>query len=550
MKGIRILLGLIVVACGHPEKEAGKQVAQQSDKQIADSLYYSNPVSALTYYGKFVKSSIESLNKADAYMRMADIQHNLGDYWNCEETAIKSLKLLDEKNKAHLPYIIAVYNLLGNNALDLENYDAAQSNYDRAIQLATDEITIGIYTNNKGVAYQKQREYEKAIASFETALSKVKAGSIDYARALSNLAKTRWLKDPAYNATGELHTSLAIRNQENNLWGLNASYAHLSDYYSSSRSDSALFYAQKMYEVARQLNSPDDKAEALEKLIQLSPVNLKGYFITYKHIRDSLQDARTKAKNQYIQAQYDSQKSKDENLKLQQKNTRQRIILYGSGLAFVVVLAAIVSSYRKRRKRIQFESANAIRENQLKTSKKVHDVVANGLYRIMTDIEHEDKIEKEKLLDKIEVLYEQSRDLSYEQPQDNSGDFAGDLNAMLNSFATSDTRVLTVGNNNSLWTGIQTQVRKELEYVLQELMVNMAKHSHARNVVISFERQAENFRIQYKDDGEGFAPGYQPGNGIRNTGNRIQGIGGRIIFDSSPGKGLTVEILIPISKTV
>lgn len=549
MRNIRILFALLLVACGRPPKETVITGNRKSDLEIGDSLLYIKPDSAFFYYKKATETSSDSFYKAAGYFRMANVQYNSGDYFGSQETLIKSLSLLNEKNKNHHSYIAANYNLLANNSNGLENYEATLQYFDKAIKYSSDDLTIGIYNNNKGMAYQRLKDYDKAISILETAILKVKESPVEYARILSNLAKTRWLKNPGYPAAGEFHSAMEIRRQQNDDWGLNASYAHLSDYYAGSRPDSALFYARKMYEVAQKLSSPDDQAEALEKLIRLSSVNTQSYFGIYQQIRDSLQNSRNHAKNQFTLIRYETTKKEEENLRLQKDNARQRIILYGSVLIFILVVLFIILAYRKRKQQIQWESANAIRENQLKTSKKVHDVVANGLYRIMADIEHKEVLEKETLLDNIEILYEQSRDISYESTRVQSDDFSLELNTMLASFANSGTRVLTTGNSMELWTGISAETRNELECVLQELMVNMTKHSQSRNVLVSFEKSEKQIKIRYKDDGIGFEPGAQSGNGIRNTGNRIRGIGGRIIFDSSPGKGLQVEIILSISNT-
>nr|GFD55410.1 hypothetical protein [Tanacetum cinerariifolium] len=61
---------------------------------------------------------------------------------------------------------------------------------------------------------------------------------------------------------------------------------------------------------------------------------------------------------------------------------------------------------------MELEAQNALRNSQLNTSKRVHDVVANGLYRVMTEIENQADMDRENVLDKIEALYEKSRDIS------------------------------------------------------------------------------------------------------------------------------------------
>ncbi|PIG95773.1 hypothetical protein CS542_10110 [Pedobacter sp. IW39] len=62
--------------------------------------------------------------------------------------------------------------------------------------------------------------------------------------------------------------------------------SHLTEYYKQTRPDSALVYAGKMYEVAKKLNSPDDKIEALQNSIELGPQNKQKYFETYRTLDD------------------------------------------------------------------------------------------------------------------------------------------------------------------------------------------------------------------------------------------------------------------------
>jgi signal transduction histidine kinase len=165
----------------------------------------------------------------------------------------------------------------------------------------------------------------------------------------------------------------------------------------------------------------------------------------------------------------------------------------------------------------------------------------------MMDVEHQESLEKEQLLDKIESLYEQSRDISYLPSRRVQSDFQKSVTNLLSSFADENTKVLIVGNdNNDLWIKISDGIKEELEHVLRELMINMKKHSFARNVVVKFERQGDFLNVQYTDDGVGLPSPLQYGNGLSNTGNRINGISGRIIFDENTTKGAKIQVHIPI----
>ncbi len=557
MKRSQFILLLLITGCYacREQPRTIPEITTTPDYKKGVSFLNSQNDSAFYYFNKVANGSKDSLQIAMAYSNMAVIQSDAGDYFGSQESLLQSLKYLDEQKEKDHNCLLSDYNELGSSSLNLKNYDAAIAYYDLALKFARDEAYKTIALNNKAVAYQKKGQYTQAIAIYRAVIDKSKKNKKEYARILSNLAKVQWLQDTSYYAAPGLLQALQIRKEIKDDWGLNASYAHLSDYYASSQPDSALLYAIKMYTIAQQLNSPDDELEALQKLLILSPSKyLKQYFIRYQNLNDSVQTARNTAKNQFALIRYDAEKNKSDNLRLQKDNTekriqilKQRIIILGICCIIIACAVIVVIWYRKRKQQMLWESQNAIRENQLKTSQKVHDVVANGLYRIIAEIEHGDTIEKEQLLDKMEVLYDQSRDISYETPARIHTDFGETIAALLAAFATSSTKILVVGNHKVPWSDVQNRAKKELEHILQELMVNMKKHSGAQNVVVKFEQQGNVLKVLYTDDGVGLPPTFQYGNGLTNTVSRITGIGGRIIFDTSTITGLKIEIYIPIA---
>lgn len=481
---------------------------------------------------------------------MAVIQSDAGDYFGSQQSLFISLGYLDEQKEQDQYSLLSDYNELGSTSLSLKNYDAALGYYDRAARFCKDKDFKIIMDNNKAVAYQKLKQYDKAIAIYNSIITGNNKKKKEYARVLSNLARVRWLQNPNFNAAPDLLQALQIRKEEKDLGGLNASYAHLSDYYLRSHPDSSLFYANKMYGTAQELNNPSDQLEALQKLIQLSPAaELKPYFTRYQYLNDSIQTSRNNAKNQFASIRFDAEKNRTENLKLQKENTEKRdqvIILFAT---LIVAAAAIVIGilyYRKRQQQTKWEAQNQIQQSKLRTSKKVHDVVANGLYQLMSKIEY-NTIEKEQLLDEIEALYENSRDISYEQPIINRVDFHEEIQQLLTSFSTPKVKVLLTGNEKDLWNNVSEEAKYELKHVLQELMVNMKKHSSAQNVVVKFEQENGNLHIQYTDDGIGLQGELKKGNGLTNTGTRIIDIGGKLIFDSQRTTGLRIHIYIPIA---
>ncbi|QNK61004.1 ATP-binding protein [Pedobacter sp. PAMC26386] len=570
MKKTLLLLVFVfgIFACN--KKHDTKIFSKDINYDIAESFVDKNNDSAFYYFNKVVINSKDSLKVAMAYNYMSALQSDAGDYFGGQESLMISLNFLDGEKGKDLSCLSSNYNELGLTSVILKKYDIAIDYYDKSINYYdkamnyynkvfkrpnNNDIKLQIL-NNKALAYQKEKRYIQALKIFNEVIPKINKDQKQYARVLSNIAKTKWLQNPNYNAAPDLLRALSIREKENDVWGQNASFAHLADYYAQTQPDSALIYAGKMYLVAKKIKNPDDQIEALKKLIGLSPPKeTKQYFITYRKLDDSLQTARNAAKNQFAVVRYEAEKNKADNLKLQKDNTekkyqiiKQRVLLV---FTFLLILTGSVASilwYRRRKQKLQLEAKNTIRENQLKTSKKVHDVVANGLYRVMAEIENQDSLDRDRILDKLEDMYEKSRDISYEELQFTDQNFQEKISDLLKSFATETTKVLVyMGNTVDSWRKVNVEAKYEIEHVLQELMVNMKKHSKANNVAVRFEQKNNCINIYYADNGVGIAEETQFKNGLNNTGNRIKNIHGEIIFDTKAEKGLKIKISFPIS---
>ncbi|WP_448698119.1 ATP-binding protein [Mucilaginibacter sp. AW1-3] len=528
-----------LAACRH---EPAK-VVLLPELQKADHFFDLQKDSAFYYYNKAATTAKDSLQIAKGYNGMAEIQSDAGDYFGSQESLLTSLRYLKEDEPAHASTFLADYNELGLNSFALKRYPDAITYANEALRFVQDARTRGIVLNNQANAYQKKGDYDHALTIYNSILTGSTPAGKEYARALSNRARTQWLQNSAYRAAPDLLRALAIRQKAQDFWGMNASYLHLADYYTLSHPDSALYYARLRYQTAEHIQSPDDRLEALEKLITLVPVQeVKPYFALYGRLNDSLQTARAAARNQFALIRYDAEKSKAEGLRL-----RYRVFI--QSLLLAALAAALIGGfiwYLKRKKRLQIEAQNAIRENKLRTYKKVHDVVANGIYRVMSEIEHE-QLGKEELLDKMELLYDQSRDLSYERKVP-AGSFDREVTELLSTFGRENRRVLLTGNEPAFWSGVPETVFSELCSVLQELMINMDKHSRAASVLVRFKRTEATLQIDYSDNGTGLPAGWQKGNGLSSTETRIQALGGSLSFAVNGNKGLRIELSVPINS--
>ncbi|SMG44482.1 Histidine kinase-, DNA gyrase B-, and HSP90-like ATPase [Sphingobacterium psychroaquaticum] len=498
----------------------------------------------------------DSLGVGNCLVNMAIVQQERNDYFGAQETALSALNYLKAQDTSHRVYLSSNYNNLGRATRELKEYPKAIQFFKQAIRFADDSAHIRIYTNNIGLVYHDMEDFPSAIAAFKEALKGEEVGTNAYARVLTNLSKAMWLDDPGYNASNDLRRALTMRIENKDFWGQNSSYATLSDYYSQTKPDSASYYAQLQYNTAKKNKSADDQVKALQRLIRLQSVDsTKVHFETYHRLSDSMQQVRAAAKNQFALIRYEVEKNITDNLRLEKENAekatrliRQRIVSMGFGVLLVLVVTGGILYYKKRKERLKQDALNNIKANQLKTSRKVHDVVANGIYRVMTEIEHKEELDREGILDKLEDMYHKSRDISYEAEGEDLSQkpFNEQVTDLLKSFASGSHRVLIAGNESTVWQAVASNVKEEIRHVLQELMVNMKKHSEANSVVVRFQRTDDCLKIHYQDTGIGLPDDVVYGNGLTSTGNRIKNMRGAITFASEGGKGLRVEVAIPL----
>ncbi|WP_379969487.1 ATP-binding protein [Epilithonimonas sp. UC225_85] len=492
----------------------------------------------------------DNFGAAKCLTNLAIIQETKGDYFGSQETALSALKYLNPKDTLQHIYLSINNNTIGITASKLKDYKKAVEFYQQALKFTKSEEDKIIYQNNLANNYAKEKKYTQAINLFIYTSKMNGEDKINYARTLTNLAKTKWLQNPDYNPVPEFQKALNIRIKEKDNWGLNSSYSHLADYYARTKTDSALFYSRKMYEISKEIDSPDDQIEALQKLISLeNPEKSKQYFKIYQKIGDSLQTARNKAKNQFALIRYETEKNKADFLKAKAESTERQnyIIQQYFALGFSVLIIIGFWFYLKRsRKILRQEKLIEVKNTELKYSKKVHDRVANRIYQIMSQVENTSIVDRNALLFGLENVYETSRDISYENKDINENqNFFEQLQKMLDSYSSDFVKVIYNGNYDKLWDSINFQTKTEIYLILQEMMTNMKKHSKADKVFLKFERQETHISISYTDNGIGIEK-ISPKNGLQNMENRIHAINGKIIFDTETKNLLKINISFPV----
>ncbi len=483
---------------------------------------------------------------------MATAQMEMGDYPGSQESAAEALEYLNPKTLPDSIFVSAAHNLIGLTYMDQGFNDDAIKEYKNALRFSAREKDSLTFLHNIAIAYKNEQKYDEAIKILEEIASSNAPDSSSKSHALDNLAYTLWLKDSTARVDSLFFQALKIRNLINDKSGLYTSYSHLSDYYESKDKKEALRYARASLESAREYSSASAEISALKKLISLVDGDEeKEYVDRYIFLHDSIDEANLKAKNYFAKIRYDEKRKQQEINSLEDVNYRQALEaerlqnrnLIISFMAIFVFLAAVLLFYylRQRNKR---ERLRGIYLTEKRISKRIHDELANDVYNLMSSLEYEATPE---VKDKLAGIYYRTRDISRENSEiDTGSNYLPSLVAVLSSIA-GNAKIILKGEKTVNWQRLEEEKKVVIYRVLQELMVNMKKHSMARFVALSFSEQGKWLEIHYKDNGVGCeASCLKAGNGLMNIRNRIASINGKINIESEKEKGFKVEIRIPV----
>ncbi|MES2574320.1 MAG: ATP-binding protein [Bacteroidota bacterium] len=522
------------------------------DIKYDSSYYYFNKAKSLCDNKKDTAKIIYTL------LNMASIEQKQGDYSTSETTILEAFPYL--KNNTNADDHWGVYTTLGTNYLHTFDYNLAFYYDNLALNLKTNKYRKANVKNNIAEVYIDMQEYQKAIEILSplTIQKEVVNDPEILSLTLDNLGYS-YFKMGNPKAFAYMNQALKIREQNKNDWGMTESYIHLSEYYKRQNPNLAYTYALLSYEKASKINNVDDRLESLKLLIQNSSESQsKIHSEKYIHINDSISKVRQIAKNQFTKIKYDSRQDKEENLKLKTQKAQTALELERQKnrnlvLNFLVItgLLSIVFIYHFLKAINKKEKFKTSYDTETRIAKKLHDELANDVYHTMAFAETQDlssNQNREVLLNNLDTIYSRTRNISKENSTINTGTqyFEG-LKEMMSGFNTQAIRILVNGIDTIRWNDLESNKKIIIYRVIQELLVNMKKHSQCSLAVITFKKNMNKLQIDYSDNGIGvLCDKINSGNGLQNVENRILSINGTITFDTKSNKGFKTSFTIPM----
>lgn len=499
----------------------------------------------------------DSVKMAYNLLQMAIIQEVFGDYLGSEKNLIEALPY----SQGILIYQASLYNQLGISSKQLFNFDDALYYYDKAKSITKDTLPKISIENNIASVNIEKKEFYTSIKVLEAVVKSdvLDTVSVTRARVLDNLGYSYFKVKRDREGLQLMNEAMAVRKKNKDSYGIVGSYLHLSEFFMQSEPKKAHQYALAAYKTTIATGSVDERLESLSFLVKnnFEPGKNK-YALAYIQLNDSILKVRNNAKNQFAKIKYDSDKNRADNLKLIAQKTQTNLLLEKQKnrtilLYFVVSILVSISVFiinflknKSNREKIRISY-----NTETRISKKLHDELANDLYQTMTFAETQDlstENNKETLLNDLDSIYSRTRNISRENSSIDIGpNFVPNLKEMMSNYSNDAVNILVNGLDVLQNTALETNKKIIIYRTIQELLVNMKKHSQCSLVVITFKNIDKKIQIEYMDNGIGVSQEkLNLKNGLLNVETRVKTIGGTLTFDNALQRGFKLNIIFPL----
>lgn len=519
-----------------------------SRRQVYDSAYHYFLLSS-----NYARHEGDSLWVSQNLFSIAQIQKDFNDLFGAKENVVEALEYLDKQDSSGLS--ARTNNLLGTINRLLFNYPDAIEYGKLALEQAPDELARLRYENNLALVYMDMEEYTRAMEILSKAIANpsLNTEGSQYARLYHNLTYATW-KLGKDEVESDFHYALKLRKKTKDSRGILNSYIQMGEFYATRSKFRAKSYLDSAIRISRKIKMPDGEVEALEQLIHLEPLNL-SYKDRLLELKDSMYLQELQVKTQFAKMKYDDMQEKERLRTMEIENIRQENQLVREQrqkLIFILLSVILITSsgfaYYGLRQRYKREKLAEVYNTEQRISQDLHDGLANHVFGLMIRIQGSG-MQRSEVLRKLEEIYMKIRGVSHDNTEISSGEgYEDELRNLIQSYQTDKVRIISKGLGEVDWARMETQECVALHRAINELLVNMNKHSQATMASLIFKQVERRILVDYRDNGIGMAPSAHRGIGLQNTENRIRAVGGKITFvgKENGAPGVRCEITIPI----
>jgi len=324
--------------------------------------------------------------------------------------------------------------------------------------------------------------------------------------------------------------------------------------------------------LANEVKMGADYLTTLKQLANLDIKNSKKYLDRYIVFNDSLISEERRARNKFTRIEFET----DEYIEEAEKLSQQNLLITISSIGVILVLSLLyfirVQKVNNEKLRIEADQQKANEEVYILTleqktkleeerinernriSAELHDGILGKLFGTRVNLGflgmqmNTDTQEKHQtFLDELQVIEKEIREVSHKL-SDNFDDASVDFSSIIEQLLEDKSKL---GNfkyqfnqdKTIAWKTINEVTKANVYRIIQESLQNIIKHAKAKNVILDFSKEKNNFVFVLKDDGIGFdTKKSKNGIGLKNIKSRVEKINGNLTLDSEVNKGTTLTI--------
>ncbi len=545
----------------------------------------------------------KELNKLGFGEKKAELHLSFSDYYISQNQSIEAykevFKALAIYEKTGNQDQIAECNLKLHVNSTLKKEDEASKEYlDRYYNYAKkqkDTQKLALAHKMYGIVYFDV-DYPKSRKHFEKAIkyALIANDSLLWAKSTDNFALLLAGFDKKQDSSLFYYNQCLdyYKKAKNNSYLVVSAYINIANSYEKKNDiDKALFYIKKADSI------PSNKLQAFYKEVISEKLSnyykWKGdYKKALKHkelfikMRDSINDAQQDFAISELQTKYETEKKEKENALLksdiaEKKQTETILIIVviasiiiGTGISFLIAKNAKrkqqlaqqkeqirLQEVEKELKEQELSSIDILIEGQEKERQRLaenlHDNLGGTLAALKLNMQNlQQNKQNETILEKsinnslnlIEDAYQNVRNMAHEK---SNGVVAsqGLLPALQKLTGNISSDKLTINIDHF---GLKNRLDNSLEIrifrIIQELITNIIKHANATEANISLTNHDSTLNIIVEDNGVGFKKDFSKseGMGIATIEKRIENLGGTMQIDSSPNRGSSIIIDLPL----
>lgn len=546
-------------------------------QQIQDSAYY--------YYLKaeqLYASQKDSINWAKMLSYKAGVLYDIGIYTESETATAQALHILSQQNNTRLLYEANIQMVLILKAI--KEYETALKYYSKIPTLLQQLKKEGYgeqrlqrswlsYYNNLGTYYNEINQPQEAQKYFEIALADSAIDNFPKLKAmlLNNYANNQVLMH--YDnilIDSLLNLSLQIRQDINHKQGIIANKINIAEFKLSLKDTiQALQIMQEAFQLAVDEKSGYEVLESLKFLSEYDQENRDKYTAVYIQTHDSLRNLERQTRNKFARIAYETNEIEKRNDILIQRNTYLWAII--SLVSVLLLIVFIVFKLRLKNKKLlylqkeqqavqqiqdlllkQQSIAEKTREKERKRiAKDLHDAIVNRVFTTRINLDElatSQPEQKAKLVEQLKQTETQIRTLAHDIHKnlfDQKQDFSEIIKSLVHSQKNTFKTTFECSIDNGIdWSFFTIQQKTQIYLIVQELLQNVNKHSHATKCIVIFLMKEDRITIRVHDDGIGIdKEKVKKGMGFRNITHRLKQLNGEIkLSDANQMTTITLEI--------